>query len=227
MEYTFYIKGTHRMTTVSQPEILRALHDAEYLLGPTQHGVLLWIPPTTPFSKHISSTSCPPVGQQDIERKEVASPSSTPLLLLEDAGPVYFPVFLAQAEHWWQLWAQDESRHKAHLHYTFWICSALYALYSSTALDQLRAHLLQTSGLPREIEVPAFEVALHELENMQRLFSAPYHRPGYHLFLCVLAFACLAVPAERTTLDRLREALDVFVLQWCVAIRHSETEEEM
>ena len=227
MDYTFYVQGSHRMTTVSHEHILSAARDAAFLLDVTQHQVLLWLPPTAPLAKKKRASEhdepVPPTTEPTEEVRD--SSMNTLTFTLEDAGRSCFPLFLQQAKQHWRQWQQQEMNHEARLRSTLMTCGAIDAIYSTVALEHVRTHLLNTSGVPVEIEPPAFEVALQELVSLQTIFSEPYDRVSYQLFLCVLTFACLAVPAEQPAIDRLRDALTVVEQECSQHIRQYETEE--
>jgi len=147
---------------------------------------------------------------------------------LVSMGRACFPIFLARAEHHWHTWQQHHGANReARLRYTLMVCGAIDAIFSGEALEQVRSHLLATSGVPDEMMAPTFEVALRELVSLQGIFFRPYERLAYRLFLCVLTFACFAVPLEQAALDRLRDALTPIEQQCSMQLHEREAEEEV
>lgn len=229
IEYTFSLTGTHRQTTVCREDILSAARDAASLLEVAPHEVLLWLPPLPPLTSGTARRNAPaPV--ETVEPKGSGSEETTTTTMTLDLvsiGRACFPIFLARAEHHWHTWQQHQGTNReARLRYTLMVCGAIDAIPSVDALEQVRSHLLVTSGMPAEMMAPAFEVALQELVSLQAIFCAPYERLAYHLCLCVLTFACLAVPLEQVALDRLRDALTSIERQCSMQVREIEAEEE-
>lgn len=229
MDYSFSIQGSTHTETVCREDILSAARDVTSLLGVAPHEVLLWLPPLPPLRSGAAWKNDPaPV--ETVEPKGSESEDTTTKTLTLDLGSMgraCFPIFLERAEHHWRTWQQHhEANREARLRYTLMVCGAIDAIFSGEALEQVRSHLLATSGMPAEIMAPTFEVALHELVSLQAIFCAPYERLAYHLFLCVLTFACLAVPLEQAALDRLREALTPIEQQCSMQVREIEAEEE-
>lgn len=227
MEYTFYVKGTHRQTTVGHEDILRAARDAASLLYITDDDVLLWLPPLPLLTKRVETKQVPTLVQvaerHDSERPTSMKESIT--IDLVSMGRALFPILLERAGQYWHQWKQHhEADREARLRSTLMICGAIDVIPSAAALEQVRSHLLMMSEMPVEIMPPAFEVALQELVSLQAIFKAPYERLAYVLFLQVLALACLAVPLEQEALDQLRDALSP--IERCCSAQLHEIEAE-
>jgi len=227
MDYSFSIKGSHRETTVCHEDILSAARDAASLLEVAEHEVLLWLPPLPPLR---SSAECihTPAPVKMVEPSSEDTTTHGIAFGVVGLARTYFSVFLERAERHWHTWQHhQEADQEARVRSCLMVCGAIEAICSAEALEQVRSHLLTTSGVPSEIMAPTFEVALHELESLQAIFCAPYERLAFSLFLCVLTFACLAVPLEQAALDRLRDALTPIEQQCSAQLRSLKAEEEV
>lgn len=224
MEYSFFIKGSHRRTEVCREDILSAARDAAWLLNVADHEHLLWLPPLPPLRAAQRSE---PTSIESLERNCDEATSPTIAFGVVGVACTYFSVFVERADHHWHSWQHSyESDQEARIRATLMICGAIEAISSAEALEQVRSHLLEMSGMPVEIMPPAFEVALQEVVSLQAIFFAPYERLAYSLFVCVLALTCLAVPAEQVALDQLRNALTPIEEQCSMQLRKIEAEQE-
>ena len=218
IEHTFYIKGSHRQTTVVAKDIVSAANDAAWLLNLAEHEQLLWLPPLPPLVRHVEQSTALAPTENVIEPRSEGTNTKTIVINLVGMGRAYFMVFLQNAEQYWDTFQKSkESDLEALARYCIMLCGAVDAISSAKALEQLRTHLWRTSGMPPELMAPTFDLALEQLVSLRTRFLAPYDRRTFHLFLCVLAFTCLAVPIEQTALDRLRECLTVVERQ-CAAL---------
>jgi len=224
-DYSFYLKGTHRQTSVSGETLLQAARDAAFLLNVSENNVLLWQPSLPPLRSGATRRRDPqpaPVEPQGSERND----ATTITLDLVSLGRAYCPVFLERAALHWHTWQHDGADQEARLRYTLMVCGAIYAISSAAALEQVCSHLLMMSEMPVEIMPPAFEVALQELVSLQAIFEVPYERLAYFLFLQVLALTCLAVPLEQEAIDQLRNALTPIEHHCSLQLRQIEAEQE-
>ena len=217
IEHTFCIQGSHRQTTVVAQDIVSAANDAAWLLNLAEHERLLWLPPLPPLVRQTEQSPALAPIESVIEPRSEGT-TTTVTIDLVGMGRSYFPIFLQNAEQYWDTFHKSkESDLEALARYCIMLCGAIDAISSVKALEQIRVHVWRTSGMPQELMAPTFDLALDQLVSLRARFLAPYDRRTFRLFLCVLAFTCLAVPIEQGALDRLRECLTVVERQ-CAAL---------
>lgn len=167
-EYSFCIQGSHRQTTVIGEDLLSAAKDAAQLLDIAEHERLLWLPPLPPSGSQTHQHMAPAPREHVVEQN-TAETTKTMTLDVVSIGRACFPIFLKQAEQHWQHWqGSQESNQEAMVRYSMMICGAIDAIFSAKALEQVCSHLMNTSGGPREMMAPTFEVTLEHLESLQR-----------------------------------------------------------
>ena len=217
IEYTFCIQGSHRHTTVVREDILSAAQDAAWLLTLAEHERLLWLPPLPPLVRQTAPLpeSAPVENAVELEREGTAT--ETIAIDLRGLGRASLPLFLENAEQYWRIFQESKASNlDVMAQYCLMVCGAIDAITSAEARERVCTHLKTTSGISSELP-PTLEVALEELTSIQAAFLACSERYAFQIFLCVLTYACLAVPIEQAALNRLRDCLTVVERQ-CSAL---------
>ena len=131
IEHTFYIQGSHRQTTVVAKDIVSAANDAAWLLNLTEHEQLLWLPPLPPLVRQTEqSTALTPI-EISVKPKQENSTAETVMIDLVGMGRSYFPIFLQNAEQYWDTFRKSkESDLEALARYCIMLCGAIDAISS-------------------------------------------------------------------------------------------------
>ena len=193
--FTFYVREySSRTMSLLDSNIVSAFWKACEALQPQRNEAVLWLPRFTSLPTS-SAFQVPTIA--GTHRSLVSIDTNPEGMKARDSQrarrEITLNVLLRQAEDWRNTYLQGHTT-EAMAYYTLLLLKSLREIMSEDDLEQVRLHLLSTSGVIRPITIPEFEIAQEHCLYLQNTFVFPYSQRIFELFLCILTYMCLAFP---------------------------------